>query len=230
MGNSLFQLGWKGLSGESYPTDPASLPDLNRFDTIVKEALAKLRETEEPEQGETSGYVQIESLITNWTDAIRHYDSAVSSPVPRQNRQLTLTYLKRLEKLLDQEKQDTEQAMQQAGQGPPQPKGGDGEGDEEGEKGEKGEKGKKKPGEKGGGKKGSKPGDGEDGEKDKDGKGGKDQKKDEDEGKKDGDKRGENPNESPQDRSRRILKENSDLEKGPLTTGRREFRDAEKDW
>ena len=227
MGNSLFQLGWKGLSGESYPTDPASLPDLNRFDTIVKEALAKLRETEEPEQGETSGYVQIESLITNWTDAIRHYDSAVSSPVPRQNRQLTLTYLKRLEKLLDQEKQDTEQAMQQAGQGTPQPKGGDGQGDEEGEKGEKG---KKKPGEKGGGKKGSKPGDGEDGEKDKDGKGGKDQKKDEDEGKKDGDKRGENPNESPQDRARRILKENSDLEKGPLTTGRREFRDAEKDW
>ena len=225
MGNSLFQLGWKGLAGETYPTDPTSLPDLNRFDTLVKEALAKLRETEEPEQGEVGGYIQIESLITNWTDAIRHYDSAVSGSVPGQNRQLTLTYLKRLEELLNQEKQDTEQAMPQAGQGPPQQGGADGEGDEEGEKGENG---KKKPGEKGGGKKDSKKGPGEDGEKDKDGKGGKDKDKNEDE--KNGDKGGENPNESPKERASRILKENSDLEKGPVSPGRREFRDAEKDW
>ena len=225
MGNSLVQLGWQGLSGESYPADPASVPDLNRFDTIVKEALAKLRETEEPEQGETSGYIRFESLITNWTDAIRHYDSATTEPITRQNRQLTLTYLKRLEELLDQEKKDTEQAMQQAGQGPPQPGEGDGEGDEEGEKGEKG---KKKPGEKGGGKKKSKGGPGENGDKDKDGKGGKN--KDQNKDKNEGDKRGDNPNESPKDRARRILKENSDLEKGPLAPGRREFRDAEKDW
>ena len=223
LGNSLFQLGWKGLSGETYPTDPSSVPDLNRFDTIVKEALAKLRETEEPEQGESGGYIQLESLITNWTDAIRHYDSASSDPVPSQNRQLTMTYLKRLEELLDQEKQDTEQAMQQAGQGPPQPGEGDGEGEENGQKGEKG---KKKPGEKGSGKKGDKDGSGEDGDKDKDGKGGKEKDQDE----KDSDKRGENPNESPKERATRILKENSDLEKGPLAPGRREFRDAEKDW
>ena len=225
MGNSLFQLGWKGLAGETYPTDPTSLPDLNRFDTIVKEALAKLRETEEPEQGEVGGYIQIESLITNWTDAIRHYDSAVSGSAPGQNRELTLTYLKRLEKLLDQEKQDTEQAMPQAGQGPPQQGGADGEGDEEGEKGENG---KNKPGEKGGGKKDSKKGPGEDGEKDKEGKGGEDKDKNKDE--KNGDKGGENPNESPKERASRILKENSDLEKGPVSPGSREFRDAEKDW
>jgi Ca-activated chloride channel homolog len=229
LGNSLFQLGWKGLSGESYPTDPTSIPDLDRFDTIVKEALAKLRETEEPEQGESSGYVQIESLISNWTDAIRHYDSALSGPVPRQNRQLTMTYLKRLEKLLDQEKKDTEQAMQQAGQGPPQQGGGDdeGEGEGEGDKGgKKGQNGDKKPGNKGSGNKKSKDGSGKDGEQDKNGKNGQDKDHD----KKDGDKRGENPNESPQDRARRILKENADLEKGPLAPSRREFRDAEKDW
>ena len=225
LGNSLFQLGWKGLSGETYPADPTSLPDLNRFDTIVKEALAKLSEAEEPEQGKSSGYIKFESLITNWTDAIRHYDSATSDPISRQNRQLTLTYLKRLEELLDQEKKDTEQAMQQAGQGPPQQGEGDGEGEKEGEKGEKG---KKKPGEKGGDKKGPNKGSGEDGEKDRDGKGGKEKDKNEDE--KDGDKRGENPNESPKERATRILRENSDLEKGPVAPGRREFRDAKNDW
>jgi Ca-activated chloride channel homolog len=223
MGNSLFQLGWQGLSGETYPTDSSSVPDLNRFDTIVKEALAMLRETEEPEQGDTSGYIRFESLITNWADAVRHYDSAVSEPISRQNRRLTLTYLKRLEELLDQEKKDTEQAMQQAGQGPPQPGEGDGDGEEDGEKGEKGEK---RPGDKRGGKKNSKGSPGEDGEKDKDGKNGKEKEKDKDEG----DKGGENPNESPKERARRLLKENSDLEKGPLAPGRREFRDAEKDW
>ena len=52
--------------------------------------------------------------------------------------------------------------------------------------------------------------------------------KNKDEGKK-GDK-GENPNESPEERAKRILKENADLEKGPLTRGRREFMNPEKDW
>ena len=232
IGNSLFQLGWQGLSGETYPTDPASIPDLNRFDTIVKEALAKLRETDEPEQGDTSGYIRFESLITNWADAIRHYDSAVSEPISRQNRQLTLTYLKRLEELLDQEKKDTEQAMQQAGQGPPQPGEGEGEGDGDGDgkgDGKKGGKGKKKPGEKGGDKKKPKGSPGDEGDKNKDGKGGKDKEEDKDKCD-ECDKNGKNPNESPKERASRILKENSDLEKGPLAPGRREFRDAEKDW
>lgn len=225
MGNSLFQLGWKGLSGEAYPTDPASIPDINRFDTIVKEALAKLSQSDEPEEGDSSEYIKVDSLVTNWADAIHHYDSAIShSPsdsVARQNRQLTVTYLKRLEELLKQEKQETEQSMPQPGQGPPQEGQGDGGDQKDGKDGQKGEK---NPGNKGGEKKDPKDGSGEDGEKKKDGKNGKDKEK------KEGDKGGENPNESPQDRARRILKENADLEKGPLSPGRREFRDAEKDW
>jgi len=233
MGNSLFQLGWKGLSGEAYPSDPDSVPDLDRFDTIVKEALAKMRESDAPEEGDTSGYVQMESLITNWADAVRHYDSTLTlfpaDKIARKNRTMTLIYLKRLEELLDEEKQDAEQSMPQAqpGEGPPQE--GDGKGQPQDGKGEQkdGEgKGEKKPGDKGDGDKDpkNKDGKGDEGDKDKDGKKGKDKEK------KDGDKGGENPNESAKDRAHRILKENADLEKGPLSPGRREFRGPQKDW
>ncbi len=227
IGNSLFQLGWKSLSGDAYPSAPQAVPDLARFDTIVKEALAKLRESEFPEEVE-AGYVKFESLATNWADAVRHYDSTLallpSDRAAHKNRELTLTYLKRLAELLDQEKQDTEQSMPQPQPGEGQPQKGEGEPKE----GEEGEDGTKPPGEKGDGEKAPKDGKGDDGEKKDDGQKGKDKDKDKD--KKDGDQDGENPNESPQERAHRILKENADLEKGPLTPGRREFRDAEKDW
>lgn len=232
MGNSLFQLGWKTLSGESYPSDPAALPDLDRFDTIVKEALAKLRESDAPEEGDTAGYTQIASLVTNWADAVRHYDSATSrapaDPLARKNRDLTRTYLKRLEELLEEEKEETEQSLPQPqpGEGPPQ-EGEEGDGDGEPQEGKGGdEKGPEKPGGKGDGEQPPKDGAGDGPEQDKDGKKKPDKGKDG----KDGDADGENPNESPQERASRILKENADLEKGPLTPGRREFRDADKDW
>lgn len=227
LGYSLFQLGWKGLSGETYPAYPASVPDLDRFDTIVKEALAKLRESEAPEEGETSGYVRFESLVTNWADAVRHYDSTLerfpSDKVARNNRELTMTYLKRLGELLEQEKQDSGQSMPQPQPGEGQPQEGDGEGKPKEGESEGDKKGPKKPADKGEGEKNPKDGKGNDGDKKKDAKKGEAEKKD-------GGKGGENPNESPQERARRILKENADLEKGPLTPGRREFRDPQKDW
>ena len=65
MGNSLFQLGWKGLTNESYPTDPGSIPDLARFDTIFKEALAKSRESETPQEGDTGGFINGGLRMTN---------------------------------------------------------------------------------------------------------------------------------------------------------------------
>jgi Ca-activated chloride channel homolog len=228
MGNSLFQLGWKSLSNEAYPTDPASIPDIARFDTIVKEALAKLRESDAPDEGDTSGFVKMEALITNWADSIRHYDSALAlSPqdkAARNNRGMTMVYLKRLRELLKQEEEETAQSMPQPQPGPGEPQ--EGEGDGEGEPQEGDGKGEEKPGEEGNGDKEPKDGSGDEGDKDKDGKKDKDKDKD----KKDGDKDGENPNESPQERAHRILKENADLEKGPLSPGRREFRDPQKDW
>ena len=226
MGNSLFQLGWIGLSGEPYPSDPSLIPDLARFDTLAKEVLAKMRESDASDDSESGGYVRIESIITNWADAVRHFDSAELQPLTNEaaekNSALAITYLKRLAELLTQEKQDAEQSMPEAGPGEGQPQEGDGE-PQEGD-GKKGKKGQKKSGDKG-----------NEGEEKKDGSGDDDPKNDggekgKKEIKKDGEKDGDNPNESPQQRARRILKENSDLEKGPLSPGRREFGTADKDW
>jgi len=224
MGNSLFQLGWKGLTNESYPTDPASIPDLARFDTIFKEALAKSRESETPEEGDTGGFIKIKSIITNWADSVRHYESSLrqasESKSASQNRDLSMTYLKRIEQLLKQEEEETRQSMPQPGDGPPQQGEGDGK-----------DEGQKEPGEKGKGDQEPKDGeDGEGGDKDPDKDGEQGKNKDKDENEKDGDKEGSNPNESPKERAHRILKENADLEKGPLSPGRREFQAAEKDW
>jgi Ca-activated chloride channel family protein len=220
LGNCLFQFSWKGLSGENYPSDSSALPDMARFDTLVKEAIAKLRAADAPEEGEAGAYVRIESLITNWADAVRHYDSTLArfpaDKVARQNRKLTMAYLKRLEELLKQEKKDTEQSMPQRmpGNGPPQEgEGGDDESQD-------GSEGQRKDGKKGNGDKDPKDGGRKDGKKKEDDADGTDGKE----------KEIENPNESPEERATRILKENADLEKGQLAPGRREFKNAEKDW
>ncbi len=224
MGNSLFQLGWQGLAGTPYPDEPGSVPDLDGFDAIVKKALAEMLQAEEPEEGDTPGFGVFKSLVTNWTDAVRHYDStlalAPTDAVARKNKDLTMIYLERLRDLLKEEEEQTQQAMAQAqpGEGPPQEGEdgeGEGDGDGEGKSGEKGKNGDKKKDGKGGD------------EKDKDGKGGNKKKDNKD---KDGKDKGNNPNESPQERARRTLKENADLERGPLTRGRREFINPEKDW
>jgi Ca-activated chloride channel family protein len=144
-----------------------------------------------------------------------------ADPAARGNRQMTLTYLKRLQELLKQEEEDATQSMGQAqpGEGPPQ-EGEDGEGEpQEGEGG----KGKGESGE-GQGDPENDEGQGDKGDQKDKGKNG------EDESEEKGDKGGDNPNESPEERAHRILEENADTEKGPLTPGRREFRDAEKDW
>ncbi|MES2475648.1 MAG: VWA domain-containing protein [Verrucomicrobiota bacterium] len=226
MGNSLFQLGWHGLAGEIYPQDPEAVPDLDAFDEIVKDALAKLRESEEPDEGDTPGFGPIEALVTNWTDAIRHYSSTLSihssDRVAHKNRDLTMIYLKRLQELLKEEEEQTQQSMPQPQPGEGQPQEGEGEGDGEPKDGEGGKEGE--PGKKGDGDEQKDPnGDGGNEPKDKNGK----------QEEKDGDEKGnkgENPNETPNERARRLLKENSDLERGPLTRGRREFQNPEKDW
>jgi Ca-activated chloride channel family protein len=220
MGNTLFQLGWRSLTEESYPGDPAQVPDLGKFDTLVKDYLEKLKQNADPEQAQSGGYKRLESLITNWTDAVRHYDSTLannpSDVAAKNNRRMTMTYLNRLRELMEEDHEETEQSM-------PQPQPGDC--DKPGDGGGK----PKKPGDKGPG--GEKPQDDKDqgDEKKDDGSGGDKEKEKKDE-KPEGKKDGKIPDESPGDRARRILKENADLEKGPLTPGRREFRPAEKDW
>lgn len=222
LGNSLFQLGWKSLSNEAYPAEASAVPDMLRFDTLVKEALAKTKGAEVPEDGDGAGYKRFESLITNWADAVRHYDSALKQfpkeSVARQNRDLSVAYLQRLEELLKKEKEETEASLPQPGEGPPQ-EGDEGDPPGDGKKGEKGKKGK--PGDKK---------DGEDGKGDeKEGEGPGGPKQDEEKEKEPEPSEGD-PNETPEERAGRILKENSDTEKGPLSPGRREFQNPEKDW
>jgi Ca-activated chloride channel family protein len=221
MANSLFQLGWLELAESAYPQDLKSSPDMAQFDQLVRTRLKKLADAKEDGEME-----KIEVLITNWTDAVRHYDSAISnmpaSNAAKNNRQMTITYLKRLRELLEEEKEKTEQNMpmpQPGGEGESQPEEGDGDPDEK-QGGDQQNKDSKSPGEKGDEKR----------EK-KDGSNGKKPKPKDDPGKdKDKGEKPEDPNETPEKRARRILKDSADLEKGPLTPGQREFNTPAKDW
>lgn len=223
MGNTLFQLGWMGLSGSRYPVGE-EVPDMAKFDELVREQLKRMEESELPESGDTNEFIRIDSIILNWADAIRHYRSAmVKSPeseTARRNEELAMGYLVRLKELLEEEKEQTEQEIAQMEQAQPQP--GDGP-PQEGEPGEG--KGEGEPQEKGEGAEGEEPEDkGEGGDEDPE-KGDKGKEPDEN------DKKGEaDPNESPEERARRILSENADLQKGPLTPGRRDVRNPDKDW
>lgn len=224
LGNTLFQLGWMGLSGSRYPVGQA-LPDMEEFDGLVREQLKRMSEAEPPESGETNEFIRFDSIILNWTDAVRHYRSAMvmhsANDAARRNEELTIKYLKRLRELLKEEKQKTEEEMQKQGEGQPgQGDKQDGEGQPQEGKGGTG-KPEKDPGDKG-----------EKGEKEKDkGKGGDKEKDEGDKGKKPDEKDGEgDPNESPEEHARRKLSENADVEKGPLSSGRHEFSPPEKDW
>jgi Ca-activated chloride channel family protein len=221
MANSLFQLGWVELAGPAYPQDPKLSPDMAQFDQLVRTRLKKLADAKEDGEME-----KIEVLITNWTDAVRHYDSAISkmpaNNAAQNNRQMTITYLKRLRELLEEEKEKTEQNMpmpQPGGESESQPEEGDGDPDEK-QDGDQQNKDSKSPGDKGDEKR----------EK-KDGSNGKEPKPKDDPGKdKNKGEKPEDPNETPEKRARRILKDSADLEKGPLTPGQVEFNPPAKDW
>lgn len=235
LGNTLFQLSWTGISGSRYPVGKA-IPDMEKFDALVREQLEKMRQDKVPEKGETNGYVRMEAIMVNWSDAIRHYRSAlIKNPKdikPARNEEMTKVYLKRLAELLDEEKNETQQMMQQQQEGEGEgdskdkPKEGDGSGDPE--KSENGDKGDspdpKNPDDKDKGDKDKNK------DKDKDNGGEDGEKPDELKDGEDTDDKNADPNETPEDTARRKLKENSDIEKGPLSPGRREFRAPEKDW
>jgi Ca-activated chloride channel family protein len=233
LGDTLFQLGWQSLSkeGEAYGSDPESPPNLEDFDKRVLAQLAKWMASDVPETGESEGFTLFDDLVVNWTDAIRHFDSALAfNPADsdvKHNRELVVRYLERLRELL---KDQSEQAQQQLPK--PQPKPGQGQGDPEeqpggGGKGEEDQKGAQQPGEdpQGEGEK-EQPGDGDE-KKDDQGQNGDEKKDQKGEGEQDD---GEKPGETPEERARRILSEKSDVQKGPLGPGRFEPRRPEKDW
>jgi Ca-activated chloride channel family protein len=228
-GNTLFQDGWKRIFNSLYPTDPAKTPEMSAFDEKIRSLLQ-----EQPEEG-ASVSTKIEFVITSWTDAIRHYDTTLagnpSLTEARTNRDLTLRYLKRLAELLKEEEQQTQESLPEPSPSPSP----DGSGQDE------------KQGEEEGDNKDKKDGSGNDGDPN--------QKSESNDPSGDPDNREGNPDpnqppkqekpgdsdkppgksqpradESPEDHARRQLKENSDLERGALTPGRREFLPPEKDW
>ena len=225
MGNTLFQLGWQSLADASYPSDPKLTPNLEEFDRLVKTRLATLKEAAEPAPDATGGYASLDSLITNWADSVRHFDSALanepSNKIAAANRQTTMIYLKRLAKLLEEERQQTAQALPQPTPGEGQPQPGQGDPKEQPEAKPNPDQPPKAGGD-------TPPGE----QAPKDGKDeGKQQPSTKDQSAKDDKAPGQSkPNETPEQRARRILEENADLEKGPLTPGRREFRPPAKDW
>jgi len=219
MGNTLFQLGWQGLADESYPAEADSVPDLDRFETLVKERLAQMKESDEESVGRSEDFIRMNSLMANWADSVRHYDSSLTLDATNQgakhNRDTTMIYLRKLRELLQQEKEDADKSMPQQGQGQGQgqPQQGQGEGSGEGENGQGGKGDEQKEGGDGGEEKDNRNGDGGD------------EKKEDSKSKGPGD-----PNESAEEKARRLLSENADLEKGPLSQGRVEQRPPKKDW
>jgi Ca-activated chloride channel family protein len=224
LARTLFQLGWQSLSGSSYPEPPSAPPEPEVFDQLVRKKIEEMRNSEES----SSTGQPIQNLILNWTDSVRHFESALTHNSTEssviQNRELVMTYLKRLEQLLKEDREQTEQSMPQPQEPPPQ--SGSEEEDPEKKKSGQSQEDGTDPGDenKQGEQQEKEPSDGQGDENKKPEQPGKKEPKDDPSGK------DAKPDESPEERARRILKENADLEKGPLTPGRREFSPPEKDW
>ncbi|MEI6675972.1 MAG: VWA domain-containing protein [Verrucomicrobiota bacterium] len=236
LANSLFQLGWHTLAGEPYPTDPNKVPDIARFDALVQTRLAEVLKADAPTDGDTHGIAAFESLIINWSDALSHDASAIaldpSQQDVRHNHATTRIYLKRLKELLDKEHNKTQQAIPEPQPDPQPGNPGESEGDGEpkpndqgnpgasdkpkdpGNQGDKGKPPKDQTGDKPDGDpaNNANPGDAKDGEESPN------------------DTDAAKPDETPEERARRILGENADLEKGPMRPGRIEYNNPEKDW
>lgn len=221
-----------GLLEKKKENPEAKADPMEAFEGMVREALSEWVGGEVPESGETEGFTRFDSVLTDWVDGVKHFDSALrydpSSESAKHNRELTVKYLKRLREIMEEVEQNAQQIQPM-----PQPGPGEGEGEQpEGEGGEPGDqpgKGKgKEPGEQG--ENGEEKGEGEGGDQEeKDGKGGNRPDDKKEEGSKSGGK-APKPGETPEDTARRILRENADFEKGVLGPGRVEYRQPEKDW
>jgi Ca-activated chloride channel family protein len=229
LGNTSFQLGWNALANQSYPKGPKT-PALEEFDAIIaalfEEAMKRADADDGADEAQRDPYAILRSTATDWADAVRHYDSAIAmhadDEVARHNREMVMTYLKRLLELLEQEEQQSTNAM---AMGTPQAGAGGDEGEEEGDEEGEGNSGKRKKKGKGGD------------QKDRNGPGDRPDPETPDE------PGGARPGESKQDRARRLLQENADRETGPppqaadpsarggpRSPGRAEQADPSKDW
>ena len=263
LGTILFDSGWKRLSNNAaYPKinppdsdgkktdafkqitdavlglskkkDSAEKQDpMDQFDGMVRQALSEWMQGSLPDNGDTAGFDRFSSVLTDWVDSIKHFDSALrydpSLEAARHNRTLTVKHLKKLREILEEVQENAQQIQPMPGPGE-----GEGEGEKQPGKGEAGDQeGEGKNGKnKGKGKGEEREGeDGENGDEEREqGEGGDHPGDKGDNG--DKEKGGNKPKagESPEDTARRILKENADFEKGALGPNRIEYRQPDKDW
>jgi tetratricopeptide (TPR) repeat protein len=214
MSNTLFQLGWAELAeGESYP-DPEIATE--KFDELLQKRMEEWMSDEQTSADEPSnGLRRMQNVMLNWSDAVRHAQSAVElrpdENAAQQNGAVARHYLEKLRQKMEQQQQEMQAQMQGQGEEPGQEPGeGEGEGEEEGEgepkdgKGNKNQEGTKNPN-------GKTP---EPEKADPNNTHGKDQR----------------PGETKEDRALRKLKENADLQRGIVAPGRHEYRRPAMDW
>lgn len=223
LGSGLFEKGWKSLGAPPLnEVGEALKPDADpaQLDQWLRACIKASRKADSAEQG----FNTLKTLTSDWSDAIRHLDSALAlSPADapaRENRAAALHCYKRLLELLQEEEKNLNQMMP-----PPQssPQGGQcprsnpdqesGDSKEQSQPEQSKNSGDSNPSEsdpQNGGpnadnqKPPSQPSDPKDQE--------------------------QKPGESPQQRARRVLADNADLEKGPVAPGRIFFREPENDW
>ena len=236
LGNALIEKGWRQLSdGRPYPGGAEAEKQL---EDLVAKHLAKWL-TAPPEQNAPPESMRLfESVLLSWTDAARHYDSATQADPSRDdslhNRKVAELLLDKLrdsiQSTLDAVKQQLPKPQPQdsPGQGQPQPKEGDADQKQPNPSGQKGDqKDKNTPGDEQ--QKQDKQGDGE--KPDDNANSDKGGKKDESAKTDKGEKKNKGKDESPEERARRLLRENADFESGPLIRGRRyQSRRPDFDW
>jgi Ca-activated chloride channel homolog len=223
MGNTLFQLGWQSLSkGETYPgeTDGPA-----RFEALLKERMDEWMKDDKSEaKAQSEGFRNMQSILLNWSDSVRHSQSALAiNPQltdAQQNKTVAYEYVKKLRKAMEDQQKEMQQQMGGQDQGDGEGQGKD-PGDQEGEEGEGDKSGDKE------GKNSKDPKDkGDQGDKDPDGKTPNGEKPDPNNthGK---DKR---PEETKEQHAMRKLNENSDLQRGVTAEGTYQYRRPDKDW
>lgn len=232
LGNTLFQKGWRNFIDEDYTADLEFPASLERFEQAVRAKLALLKAQPISEQNaETETYEDIRRTILDWSDSVRHYQSVLMLQPEHQgaiqNMELAITYLRKLQEILIDDEQQTQDSM------PPEPQpnqqdgnGQDSESEQPGDQdpnrnGENGEDPEKNPG--------GDPSDQSEPNRDGD----QNQPPSEGEQKNEGeaDPGAEiQPGETPEEHARRRLRESADSEKGPMTPGQIHFRKPDKDW
>jgi len=231
LGNVLIEQGWRKLSGgQPYP-DGKEVP--KQLKTHVAKQLMEWL-TENPDQANDSESMRLfESVLLSWTDAARHFDSAVDADPSREdsihNRKAAGLLLDELRESIRQTLDDVKQQLpnpqpnDSQGEGQPQPKEGEGDQQQQKSPGESSEQNDEQNPDKNSEDQTQQGGDKKSKENDKPDKG---EEKD-DPSKSDKKDKGE----SPEEEARRRLRENADFESGPMIRGRRyQFRRPDFDW